>query len=184
MPESFGRAFQANLLEYCPEKYEVDAYGATADHNMIMKLPFIELETLNRVYEEALRELERDGSQEELERNQFTEDVVLSFDEASSSGDHIEVRNKLMWKEGNIENAKIKRKIFSNLDTVIPNLITDLIVDKPEKKIANNKITLASELVKHKQEESAKEGQHEVKVDETEADDSEKEPKEKHASSE
>lgn len=55
LPESFAKAFKNSLLPFCPNDYEIDPYGATAEHIMIVKLPFIDLETLNRVYEEGLK---------------------------------------------------------------------------------------------------------------------------------
>lgn len=44
-------------MPYCPQKLEIDKYGATMDHMQIIKLPFVDLNVIEQAYEEGAKAL-------------------------------------------------------------------------------------------------------------------------------
>jgi len=53
LPVQFHGLFDKYLKPYCPEKLNIDKYGAKMEHMQIIKLPFIDLEVLDKAYNEG-----------------------------------------------------------------------------------------------------------------------------------
>lgn len=126
MPTEFQGLFAKYLKEFCPEKLVIDKYGATLEHMQIIKLPFIQLDVLDKAYNEGYAALEKSTNVYDHNRNKLSEDVLLSYDVAGKID--IPVFNNLIYKTA-IHNAPVHVLKFSHLDVPLPALLTELTVD-------------------------------------------------------
>lgn len=105
------------------------------EHMQIIKLPFIDLDVLEKAYSEGAHALESSKSDYDKNRNKTSADLLFEFDKETTIT--IPVFNYLVHKT-KIENANVGVFKFNHLDAVLPEKVTTLTVDM-EKKNAERK---------------------------------------------